>query len=332
MLSFFDNNKPFLLLPLFLVGLLLHLRLFFDGISLAHTEVQAPIAQSIVTIFDLSKNMPAWLVFIIGSIMQFFAALVFNDFFNDFKFIDRQSYLPAYIYLLISSYYTEFLQLHPMLIANLLCLMSLNQLFLIYNPQPAFKAIFNTGFLLAIAALFYFPYLIIIPVLLIGLFLLRGFVWREWVTALLGILTPFYLILSYYYLSDHRFRFKQQLTPKVKTLAQMIEQMGWLDYTQTGVLIIVTLISLFVIQSNYLNSQIKIRKYFNVIYWLLAFSLLAALVEFPPDLKQFMILTVPLSFAFTYLIMSLENRRWAKVLNIVLLLIIFAGQYFNLIF
>ncbi|MEX0810626.1 MAG: hypothetical protein WD048_00330 [Chitinophagales bacterium] len=333
MLSFFDNNKPFLILPLFLLVLILHLRLFFDGISLAHTDVQAPIAQSLVRVFDLSSGMPVWLVFIISSVLHFLAALVFNQFFNDFKFIDRQSHLPAYMYILVSCYFTDFLQLHPMLFANILCLLSLNQLFLAYNAKQAFKAIYNGGFLIALAALFYFPFLMLIPVLIIGLFVFRGFIWREWTILVLGILTPFYLLLAYFYLSGQFVsRFGMQLSPKVKTLGQMFEQMNWLDFTQSAILIIISIFALFVIQSNYFNSQIKIRKYFTVFYWLLAFCVIAALVEFPPDLKQFMILTLPLSFAFSYLIMSLENKRWANLLNIILLLIIFSGQYFGIIF
>ena len=332
MLSFFDTNKPFVVFPLFLLSLLLHLRLFFDGVALAETDAQAPIALSLLSILDLKNGVPPWLVFFISSTVLFLGAIVFNQLFNESKFIDKQSHLPAYFYILVGSYYSEFLQLQPMLFANILFLLAINQMFTAFNPGTAFKEIFNCSFLIAIASLFYFPFLLLIVAIPIILFILRGFNWREWVIALLGVITPFYILFSYYYLSGQflsSLNFK--LIPKVKTISEIISQMGWLDYTQSAVIIILLIISLFTIQSNYLSSHIKTRKFFNSFYWLLAFCFIAALAEFPPDLQQFMILTVPLSFAFTYLIMSMENNLWARLINVILLLMIALGQYFNLI-
>lgn len=333
MLSFFDTNKPFVVLPLFLLSLLLHLRLFFDGITLAETDAQAPIALSLVSILDLKNGIPSWIVFFISSTVLFLGAIVFNQLFNESKFIERPSHLPAYMFILIGSYYSEFLQLQPLLFANILFLLAINQIFAAFTPGPAFKKIFNCGFLISIAALFYFPFLLLIFSIPIILFTIRGFNWREWIMALLGVLTPFYLLLSYYYYLSGQFfsSLSFKLIPKVKTLSEIFKQMSWLDYTQSAIMVVLLVIALFTVQSNYLSSHIKTRKFFNSFYWILAFCFVAALAEFPPDLQQFMILTVPLSFAFTYLIMSLENSRWAKLINVILLLMIAFGQYFNLI-
>lgn len=333
MLSFFDSNKPFLVFPLLLLSLLLHVRLFFEGVSLVDVQAQAPIALSIVAIFDLKNGMPIWLIFFLSSILLFLAALVFNQFFTDSKFIERQSYLPAYSYILIGSYFPEFLQLQPMLVGNIIFLLALSQLFSAYNPGSAFKAIYNSGFLIALAALFYYPFLLVVTAVFLILLIIRGFIWREWLLALLGVLSPFYFVASYYYISGQFLTGMHfELIPKMQTISQMINQMNWLDYAQIILLLIILPFALFKIQSNYLSSHIKTRKYFNAFYWLFAFCFIAALAEFPPNLKQFMILSVPLSFAFTYLIMSLENKRWAKALNIIMLFAIIVGQYYRLLF
>lgn len=306
------------------------MRLLFDGVDIADINAKAPIALSLVSILDL-RGVPSWVVLFISSTVLFLGAIVFNQFFNDSKFIDRPSFIPAYIYILVGTFYSDFLQLQPMLFANILFLLSLNQIFLSYSPGNAFKYIFNGGFLLTLAALFYFPFLLIIPAIPIILFSIRGFNWREWIVAFMGILTPFYLLFSYYYLSGQlllKLNFK--LTPKVETFSQIIGQMNWMDYTQALVIIILTVLAFLRVQSNYLSSHIKTRKYFNAFYWIMPFCFIAALAEFPPNLQQFMILTVPLSFAFSYLIMTMENSRWAKAINIVLLTVIVFGQYYDL--
>jgi hypothetical protein len=50
--------------------------------------------------------------------------------------------------------------------------------------------------------LFYFPYVVFFPLLGVAFILLRPFNWREWFISFLGVLTPYFFVIVFYYWND----------------------------------------------------------------------------------------------------------------------------------
>lgn len=114
----------------------------------------------------------------------------------------RINFVPALMYVVVSAMFVDFLMPGPQMFANTLVILVLGRLFDIYKLQRCYAEIFDVGFLVAVASLFSLPAISLSLFLFIGLGSLRAFNIREYIIGLLGILTPYFLIITYYFWID----------------------------------------------------------------------------------------------------------------------------------
>lgn len=143
-----------------------------------------------------------WLNIVIALIFVLSEAFLLNYIITENALFTKQSYLPALFYVLFMSNNSTMLSTHPLLFANLFMLFAIDQLLNAYRKDKAFSEAFNAGFLVSIATLFYFPYIVFIPVIGIALILLRPFIWREWIISSMGVLLPYCFVGTYYFWND----------------------------------------------------------------------------------------------------------------------------------
>jgi len=109
------------------------------------------------------------------------------------------STIPGALFIIYSVTILEPEILHPILVANTLLVLSIGSLFKIYKKHLPVASIFNAGCYLAIASLFYAPYLCYSVVLLLGLFSLRTLELKEVLQLLTGLVAPFFLIGVFFF-------------------------------------------------------------------------------------------------------------------------------------
>lgn len=132
-------------------------------------------------------------------IIQAFYLVYINKVYN---FISQRTFLTSLLFVLISSAFLNLHYLHPAIIANIFVLLTIVEIFSSYQKPKVYKASFNSGFLIAVAGLFYVNANFLILFVFISLMVLHSFNWREWISVIIGFITPYIITLFIYYYTD----------------------------------------------------------------------------------------------------------------------------------
>jgi len=236
--------------------------------------------------------------------------------------------VPGMAYVLAACMFREFLFLSPAMIANTFIILVIDQLFSMYKQQYAYREVFDTGLLIGISSLIYFPSIVLLIAMFIALSLLRPFIWREWVLGFLGLLTPYFLVITWCFWFDKLPYFiDRQFGTALFGFNSYIPVNG--EVRVVGIILLTMIGSTFIIfQNSYLKSPIQIRKYLVLIIWLLALLMVSFLFEYTISLAHFVIISVPLSMIIGYFLVNIRRKRIAEAVHLVLLLAILFFQYY----
>ena len=120
-----------------------------------------------------------------------------------YSFIRIRSLLLFFFYILLIGTNISLHTFNFSQISSLFLLISLWQLFSIYDKKQSVIKTFNIGFFLAIGSFFSLELLLFVPVFFIGIQRLKGLTSRTFLATCIGLLTPFVLFLSIAYLTDN---------------------------------------------------------------------------------------------------------------------------------
>ncbi len=193
----FKSNYTFLIGVLFILALLLWLNAFINPLQICSAGVFAPFYSIIVTWFQ-NKFLNIFMAFL----LVFSQVIFLNTIISNYSLLPQRNYIPALIYLLLMSFSPSFYSINPVMITNLFLLIILNNLFKIYDTPEDYERIFGTGFLTAIASMFYFPSVYLLIVIWIAFIIFRLFNLRAWIITLVGLMTPYLFLMVYYFWFD----------------------------------------------------------------------------------------------------------------------------------
>lgn len=263
----------------------------------------------------------------IAILLLLIQAFLINILISEHRLDQEVNMLPGLFYILISCAIPEFLYLSPLLLANTFLLLAIYTIFQTYKMHSAADRIFNTGFLLGIASLFYFSYAIFILWVFISLNVLRAFKIKEKLMTIVGFIVPYFLAATYYFWFDRLGEFWQ---------FHVLDNFAFLDFNsnQGGmlsniILVVFSLIVLFVIVNigaYKMKKVIEIQKKVSILFWLLFFSAFSIFLQANVGLTHLQILAVPLSIFLAFSFSSMKSQ-WAEALHLVLLVSILALQF-----
>lgn len=227
-------------------------------------------------------------------------------------FIEVKTYLPAVLFVMLASAFPYFQSLHPFLIANIFLLFALERCFEINKDRHQLKQYFETGILLGIGGLFYFPIALFLLLVWVTQFVLRNFSLREWFSSIIGFLTPTLIYLAILYLNDKHQLLFTFFSEMQSMLPSDIEIRGASIYPLliVGFLILIALLfDISIIGAR----KIATRKYFILIFWMLAISFFAKLLL--PYFSTAMIyaFAVPASLILTMFFVEMRNRWFSEI-------------------
>jgi hypothetical protein len=156
----------------------------------------------LVNVLDFVLNGSAFGYTLLAVLMLFMQALYLNMIVARQRLFYKTTYIPAYIYLLLTSLHPSFSYFSEALIMNWCLLGGIHLLLRFHQTHQPRKDVFNAGFLLALLALLHFSAVGYFLLLFIALILLRSFNAGEWVVTLLGYLTPAYFWIGILFLMD----------------------------------------------------------------------------------------------------------------------------------
>ncbi|WP_438946198.1 hypothetical protein [Sediminibacterium sp.] len=129
-------------------------------------------------------------------------ALRLNFLLAEQKMYPNSSYTVAMTYVLLTGLFPDWSVISPALLANFLLIWIYIKLTRLYNNPAPKTLLFNIGLLVAIMVLSYHPTALVVPVVLFALGIMRAFKLQEWFTLIMGMVLPYYFLVSGLYLTN----------------------------------------------------------------------------------------------------------------------------------
>jgi len=198
MIRFFKSSFVVQYCAICIAGLILWGRALFDPPLMPVPEGYIPLYSFL---YSLLSGLPLVQV-VAGYLVVMSSTIILNHLLYSHNIVHKNSSLSGFIFMILMSYYPQFLTIQPVNITVFFLLLILNQLLKSYNREERLDFIYSAGFFTAIGSFFYFPFIFFYFYVLISLILFRKVKWREWVSSFFGLLTPFLFLAVYYFWFD----------------------------------------------------------------------------------------------------------------------------------
>lgn len=317
MVKLFRLSEPITLLILCLYTVLINFNLYIDTPAITLTST-APFSQFFywLTVDQLALH-PHILttIFIVFLAAQ---AVAFNQILEYHDLLQKKGCLGGFSYLLVMSLFNHYIWLTPAFLANFVLLILLYKSFSSYTNND-FSNIFDMGFAVGIASLFYLPTLLLSIFVFLVLTVTRIFNWKEWALCACSIFIPYFLVgTGYFAINQLSFLFTQQLEPT--SAYWLLEGVNWIEIGVKIILVLfLTLMGLYFIQLDFLKKAVKIRKFLIVVLYLLIASIVILALERTFFWQSMALLAIPLAILLSYSFSKIERNRIAEPIHLTIL-------------
>ena len=305
-------------------GILLKLPLFLHPKVPQAQQIDGFLYKSLLDwLQPIGKGFPV-IYSVIAFILLYTQAVYFNKLVNDLRIMQRPHFLTGMSYLLITSLFIEWSVLSSPLIINSLLIWVWSKMSGLYtNPKPK-AALFNIGIAIGVCTFFYFPSLAFAALIIFGLAITRPFKLAEWLIALFGIITPYYFLLAYVFLTD---KWKGYKFPGFAVTYPVFNETKW-ALAAIIIVLISSMIGIFYIQQNFRRQLIQARKSWNLIFLYLMVALFVPFVNATHTFNYWILCAVPLS-AFLGAAFLYPAKNWFPViLHWVIVVFVVVISYF----
>jgi len=311
LLRFFRTIGAQILIFIPLIGLLLWMGPIFHG------SLSPVLSDTIrMPIFEFLMNAFTGVEFIsiaVALVLVMAIAFLLVRLNTKFILINNRTYLPAIIYILITSGIPDIQKLNPSLLSAFAILFVFEKILDSYRFEGLFYDFFTASFVIACASLIY-PFIIFFIIILwTGIILIRQFNWREWVFTFLGLLTPLILALSYYYVVHDRasILFEKYTIFYTNTF----QYAGYTNETYIflgilGFLLIIT--SIFMAQM-LTTRKIVSRRAFVLLLWMFLYTLGVFFSIRQVSVEIIYIIAIPISFLFSNFWVYVKSMFWGNL-------------------
>lgn len=291
MVGIFKANNPFNTFLLFIYGLLLKLAWFIQPPVPVIQESDGFVFNEILhTLEDTGLQFP--LVYpAITYILLFIQAITFNKLINDQKLMQRANYLPAMSYLLITSMFSEWNLLTAPLVINSLLIWVWARMSTLYSNASPKATLFNIGMMIGVSTFFYFPSLAFVLLIVFALIVSRPFILAEWIISILGILTPYYFLLSYLFLTD---KLQDYKIPDFEISLPKFQQNYW-ELGGICLILLAFLVGGYFVQANFRKQLVQVRKRWSLLLLYLVVAVFIPFINATHTFEYWILTAIPLS-------------------------------------
>lgn len=321
-LKFFKSIRPATIVMIFVCGGLIWLRSFIfpAEVVFSFEADPMPLAQLLYRFLPAHNILSSILAFFLWMIHSFLLVRLNTKFF----FLNERSFLPAFFFILSSGIFLPLQRLNPVIISSLILLITLERIFISNRQVKTVFSFFDAGLLIGIGSLFYANFIFYFAIVWIGLILIRPFKWREWLSSVIGLVTPFVFTASYYCLrNDDIIDFFNKCTRNINLPFEYVHfdlpVITLLSYT--GIMIVVASFQMIWIFS---TKKVSSRKFFKLVFWVFILTIGFYFAIPSASIELLIFLFIPVSYLLTNFFLCLKTR-W---LGEILFLIFFAGIIF----
>jgi len=304
-LRLYKSIQPFVLFLILFTGILYWLKAILspEQVSFAFDTYTMPFYTPFSDFFHKWQLLSV----ITGFAMTLLIAILMVRLNTTYFFIEQRSNLPALFFILCTGIFVPLQRLSPVLPAMVFLLIAIDRMFKTYKYSGTSFRYFDAGILIGLGCLFYIHLMFYLPVLWIGLIILRSFNWREWIVTIIGFLIPFIFTLVIYFLAGADIvRFFDTIRINI---IHPYNYAGFniydlIFFSFLGFLILVFSIHMI---SAYSKKKISSRKYLDIMLWIFIITLIVYFFVPSASVELILILFVPLSYLFTHFFVSMRS-------------------------
>jgi len=243
------------------------------------------------------------------------SGLILNDVINKNQIFNRNTFLPALLYLMFMSAIKEHQVLSPIVISNLFWILAFKRLFNIYSQAPCKKEVFDATVLMLFGGLFYFPSILMVALVWIALKIFRPFVWREWVLPFFAFtIFGLYWIVALVWGSMLN-NWLSYFTFDTEQYSSINIAISWPYYILLGVVFVLVIFSGYNMSRQYKASSLRFRKiiFFFLFILFLSITIVSLVKHFSNENIYVLVGAVPLSLLITFYF-NYAKKEWLSQL------------------
>lgn len=324
LLRLFKSPQTLIIIFIPIIGILLWLKPFQGIESHPYPVYQMPLYSLFASLINSSLIVSNIVTFVL-ILLQAFLINIIN---SKYGLISKRSYLPALIFVLLTGSINEIKYFQPIIMANFFILFAITQIFDTYKVERIFSNFFNAGIFISIGSLFYFNTIYFIIIIWIGLYFIRDFSLREWVVSIMGIITPYLITISLYFIFDDLKILFTSINKNILYEKTMIKYTTF-DIIFFGYTVFIAIISVFYLLSVFNTQKISTRHYYLTFIFFIV--LIIALFILSPSASVELIYTmaIPLSFILANYLLNSGSLIFTETIFTILIVFIWALQYLS---
>ena len=320
LIKLFRTNQPAILLGLPVVAAM------FWWVYYVRATHSGGLSQEAELISSLS--LPFWILISGQLILTMIEGIVFNRILNDLELFEKQSFVPALCYVIISATVIPGGSLQVTSVPNFFILQATHSLLVSYRQNSAKREAFESGFLIGIGSLIWWPLAILYLFGIIALNLLKSFNWREPLLFLGGLLWPGFSFSAVYFAINGSWYFPDfELYPDEMNFNFL--KGNELHFTLfAGSLLFLMISGFFLFFSRLQGTILKVRKQRMVWMWLSLFMILLMVIHPVLPGAGMPLLVIPCAFTFSFLLVHTSFTKLFYAAFYLMLAFFFFHQFY----
>ena len=279
-----------------------------------------------LALYDWLGGASGFLPDLVAAVVLFFQAVYINQIIYKHRLARTTSLFPGVFYIIVASLFLEFNHLSPLLLANTFYIIALGELMEIYKRKTCADRIFNAGFWLGVASLFYFSYLVFLLLGIIAIFIMRAARLKEIMALISVVIVIYFLAGVYYFWYDQFGQFLHLQFVASTAFLDLIINANWQNYLIIGVVGVLLLLTFFSYSSYTIRQNIQTQKRISIISWAIIIAGFSFLVQSQIQIDHLLIFAVPLGIFLSFNFINM-SARWAETLHLLLLIAVIVWQF-----
>lgn len=284
---------------------------FLILISAAALWASSYLNASAVNVASVSGPMPLWgimssltghnprLPVIISFILMLIIVMVLIRFNISEFFINRRTFLPGILFVILYSLFPHSMVFNPALPAALLIIAALWRMIGAYRQNGVAYNFFDAALLISTASLFYANAIWFLAIVFIGTFLLRSPDIREIAVAVAGALVPYTFLYAIWYLTN-----KDVIDLNVLIINNLFDEAPEVHWGRTTIILLAAvainiIAGLYSVLADMTTKKVKSRKTFFMLLWVLAIAITVFFAVPSASVEIMAIAAIPAAFVIS---------------------------------
>jgi hypothetical protein len=281
----------------------------------------------ILSYFIGTNPLPGMIVTIILVSVMAFLMVNFN---TTLFFINERTFLPGFIYVLLSGLFPQYQLLNPAIIGAVFLMIAIRRIMDSYRIKGTAYNFYDAGLLISIGSLFYANLIWFGIITIVGIGLFRTGSPKEIFLSILGLITPYILTMGIYYASGRDIPEFLSVIHYNLLEKHAVFAFSRLAIVATAFAALLVIAATFHLIMHINTKKIQSRKIFSLLLWTLLISVIVYVSVPAVSVEMIWIAAIPSGYLLTHYFIFLKKKLMPEILFSLLLLLIALIQVMNI--